>query len=66
MPRKIASHLLFFAPEYWGELERFSKLCSGTYAFSGREQRALAGVGQHFEKAVTFRRIAEGIRTSDR
>jgi hypothetical protein len=59
---KIASHLLFFAPEIWGELERFSHLYSGTYAFSAREQRALAGIGQHFEKAVTFRRIAEGIR----
>jgi|SRR5271165_357434 len=59
MPPKIASHLLFFAPECWGELKRFSELCLGTYAFSGREQRALAGVGQHFEKADTFRRIAE-------
>jgi hypothetical protein len=58
---KVASHLLFFAPEHWGELDRFSHLCSGTYTFSGREQRALAGVGQHFEKAVTFRRIAEWI-----
>ena len=59
---KIAPALRFFAPEYWCELERFSNLCKETHAFSGREQRALAGVGQHFEKAAMFRRIAEQIR----
>ena len=52
MPPKIADALLFFAPELWGEVERFSHLCSRTYAFDDRAQRALAGVRQHFEKAV--------------
>jgi hypothetical protein len=59
---KFASARLFFAPEDWGEVERFSNLCSGTYAFTGLEQRALAGVRQHIEKAVTFRRVAKRIR----
>lgn len=59
---KFASALLFFVPEDWGEVERFSNLCSGTYAFTGLEQRALAGVRQHIEKAVTFRRVAKRIR----
>ncbi len=62
MSPKVATALLFFAPERWGEVERFSHLCSETYAFSAREQRALAGVRQHFEKAATFRRLAERLR----
>ncbi len=56
---KIADALLFFAPELWGEVERFSNLCSETYKFDERGKRALSGVQQHFAKAVTFRRLAE-------
>jgi len=59
MDPKIADVLLFFAPELWGEVERFSNLCSETYKFDEREKRALSGVQQHFAKAVTFRRLAE-------
>jgi len=61
MPPRIADALLFFAPEHWGEVERFSHLCSGTYAFDERGQRALAGVKQHFEKAGIFRGLAATI-----
>jgi hypothetical protein len=51
-----------FAPELWGQVELFSKLCSETYKFSERDQRALAGVAQHFEKAVMFHRLALKLR----
>lgn len=51
-----------FAPEFCGQVELFSKLCSETYKFSEREQRALAGVLQHFEKAVTFQTLARKLR----
>ncbi len=62
MPPRIADALLFFAPERWGEVERFSKLYGETYKFDARATRALAGVTQHFEKAYTFRRLAERMR----
>jgi hypothetical protein len=58
MPKIPDAVLLFFAPEHWGEVERFSNLCSETYKFDEREKRAVSGVRQHFDKACTFRRLA--------
>jgi hypothetical protein len=51
-----------FAPELWGQVVLFSKLYSETYKFSEREQRALAGVTQHFEKATMFQWLAVKLR----
>jgi hypothetical protein len=61
MPARAATVLLF-VPELWGQVEQFSKLCSETYKFDEREQRALAGVGQHFDKAVIFQELAVKLR----
>ena len=58
MPPRVAAAVRVFVPELWGQVELFSKLCSETYKFNEREQRALAGIGQHFEKAITFQRLA--------
>jgi hypothetical protein len=58
MAPKVADALLFFAPELWGEVERFSNLSIETYKFDERGKRALSGVRQHFDKAGTFRSLA--------
>jgi len=62
MPPSRSATVRIFAPELWGEVGRFSNLCSETYKFSDREQRALSGVQQHFDKAITFQRLAEKLR----
>jgi hypothetical protein len=53
---KIAPALLMFAPEHWGQIDRFQHFWSTTYEFDEREQRAVAGVRAHFDK---FRRLNE-------
>lgn len=53
-----------FAPKYWGQADRFAKLCSGTYTFSPRDSRALSGVSTHFEKAQIFKSLAEELRST--
>jgi hypothetical protein len=60
MPR--AATVRMFAPELWGEVDFFSKLCSETYKFSDRDRRALAGVIQHFEKSTMFHSLALKLR----
>ena len=47
-----------FAPEQWGEVDRFANFYSGTYKFSDREKRAVAGVLNHFQKAITLQTLA--------
>ena len=59
---RLAKAVLFFAPEYWGQVDRFAKLCSGTYRFAARDARALSGVSAHFEKASIFKSLAEELR----
>lgn len=40
-----------FAPERWGEVERFAKLYGRTFAdFSKTEGRAVSGLIRHFHK----------------
>jgi hypothetical protein len=63
MPPRLPTVRLF-APELWGQVDFFSKLYSETYKFSEREQRALAGVAQHFEKALIFQRLANKLKPS--
>ncbi len=53
-----------FAPEQWGEIDRFVKLHIETYKFEDREARALAGVGNHLRKAITLHALAVKLRPS--
>lgn len=47
-----------FAPENWGEVDRFAHFYSGTFNFSGPEKRAVSGVLNHFNKAIILRNLA--------
>ncbi|MCK1481536.1 MULTISPECIES: hypothetical protein [unclassified Bradyrhizobium] len=51
-----------FAPEQWGEVDRFANFYAGTYQFSDRDQRAVSGVANHFEKALTLQSLAVKLR----
>jgi hypothetical protein len=62
MPPSRPATVRIFAPELWGQVELFSNLCSETYKFNEREQRAVAGVRQHFDKAITFQTLAAKLR----
>jgi hypothetical protein len=58
MEQPLAS-VRFFAPELWGQVDKFSKLCTKTYKFTKHGARALKGVESHFEKAVIFRKLCD-------
>lgn len=60
---RLANALLIFAPERWGQVERFANLHSGTYSFSAREGRALSGVTAHFDKAQIFLALSEELKS---
>jgi hypothetical protein len=47
-----------FAPEQLGEVDRFANFYGGTYKFSDTEKRAVAGVRNHFQKAITLQSLA--------
>lgn len=51
-----------FAPKQWGEVDRFANFYGGTYKFSDRDQRAVSGVANHFEKALTLQSLAVKLR----
>ena len=51
-----------FAPEQWGEVDRFANLHVETYKFSDTDKRAVAGVGNHFQKAITLQALAVKLR----
>jgi hypothetical protein len=55
---KVADRILMWAPEHWGQVDRFQKFSSTTHKFDDRQQRALAGVGAHFDKAQRLMRLA--------
>lgn len=59
---RLAKALLMFAPDHWGQVDRFARLYSGTYTFSARQTRALSGVKAHFDKAMIFKSLAEELR----
>src|SRR5690242_3339731 len=50
--------LIRFAPNRWGQLERFAQLHSGTFQFTPTTQKALSGATNHFHKAITLKNIA--------
>jgi hypothetical protein len=47
-----------FAPEVWGEVQRFANFYEPTHKFKARDARAVSGVGNHFEKSVTLQTLA--------
>src|ERR1700738_3007447 len=57
VPKRSAT-VRMFAPELWGEVDRFSRFHDSTYKFSERDRRAVGGVGGHFEKAVKLTSLA--------
>ena len=56
--------LLQFAPEHWGEVERFLKFCSTTHHFKQRTNACVSGVLSHFHKASTLHSLAIRLRPS--
>lgn len=50
--------LQMFAPEHWGQAEKFVRFAPWTYDFNKAEGAALQGVVGHFEKARTLTRVA--------
>ncbi len=59
---KVAEAVLMFAPESWGQVDRFRRFWSTTYTFGGRDQRAVTGVEAHFQKCVRLMNLAEKLR----
>jgi len=59
---KIADALLMFVPEHWGQVERFIRFYSHTYSLSDRDQRAVVGVRNHFDKAARLLKLAQKLR----
>lgn len=57
-----AATVRMFAPELWGQVDIFANLHAETYKFDERHKRALAGVSQHFEKALMFQSLAVSLR----
>ncbi|UYO00896.1 MAG: hypothetical protein KIT02_06755 [Devosia sp.] len=58
----IARAWIMFAPDRWGQIDKFHKFWSPTYEFASRDQRALTGVRAHFDKAIRLVRLAERLR----
>lgn len=58
---KVADALLMFAPERWGQVQRFRTLHATTYALRRHQQRVLAGVENHFHKANTLFQLAHDL-----
>jgi len=61
---RLANAVLMFAPQNWGQVDRFAKLYSGTYKFRPRDSKALSGVAAHIEKALIFKSLAEELRST--
>lgn len=59
---KVAEAVLMFAPERWGQVDRFRRFWPTTYAFGERDQRAVAGVEAHFDKCLRLTSLAEKLR----
>lgn len=43
-----------YAPELWGELQKFAKFYHPTFQFTAVQQRAVSGAVNHFQKALCF------------
>jgi hypothetical protein len=54
-----------FAPELWGEMDRFAAFYSASFPSSTpRDRRAVSGALNHFRKAVVLRGLTERMRPS--
>ncbi|QAY84168.1 hypothetical protein [Pseudomonas arsenicoxydans] len=47
-----------FAPEWWGQVDIFQNFYGGTHSFSTDGKKAVLGVKNHFQKALTLRDVA--------
>ncbi|MBI2769187.1 MAG: hypothetical protein HYX47_06170 [Burkholderiales bacterium] len=53
-----------FVPEQWGEVDFFRLFSGGTHSFSSDTKKAVAGVRNHFEKALTLYRLSQKLQTN--
>jgi hypothetical protein len=51
-----------FAPEQWGEIEKFNNFYGNTHQFDTHTRKAVAGALNHFKKAIILRNLANKIR----
>src|ERR1039458_1815541 len=58
----IAPALRTFAPELWGEVNKFRHFYATTYTFDERAKRAVSGVEAHFIKYQRLTALAEKLR----
>ena len=57
--RKIDYTVRTFAPERWGQIDRFATFFAASFPDAKDvERRAVSGVGNHFRKAMTLRSLA--------
>lgn len=54
----VSPNVRTFTPEYWGQVEMFSHFYAGTHKFNNDTKKALAGVGNHFQKAIILHDLA--------
>ncbi|CAE6761115.1 hypothetical protein G2912_14040 [Paraburkholderia aspalathi] len=47
-----------FAPEYWGELDKFKQFYSTTHDFNSDTKKAVSGIKGHFDKALKLHALA--------
>ncbi len=48
-----------FTPDRWGQVDKFKQFFTSTYDLKPDARKAVAGVDNHFQKALTLRRVAE-------
>jgi hypothetical protein len=57
-PMNTKPTVRIYAPEHWGQVERFAKFYSGTFNFTEPTKKAISGVGNHFNKALVFKSLS--------
>ncbi|VVE51396.1 hypothetical protein PCE31106_04686 [Pandoraea cepalis] len=53
-----------FTPELWGQVDKFKQFYASTHNFKPDAKKAVAGVDNHFQKAVTLRRVASKLASN--
>lgn len=53
--------LVYFAPEHWGEIEKFAHFYSSTYRFPKHIAHCVNGTAAHFDRARTLTQIAQSM-----
>lgn len=54
----VSATVRTFAPERWGQVELFRQFYIGTHRFNSDTAKALSGVTNHFQKALTLHQLA--------